>query len=167
MTLSVGITPRPGDRMTREPIPRALACDSRVLAGCLDGSASSALDRARAGGLRVGLVYDHWPAGPELRAAAARGDVIAVPDRCEVTAGRGWEERPEFVARLCAQLGVQPAACVVIAGRRPLLAAAAWIGARTVMVPDDATPLFDIRGQRLAPDLATAVDGVLVERGVR
>jgi hypothetical protein len=29
------------------------------------------------------------------------------------------------------------------------------------MVPDDATPLFDLRGQRLAPDLAAAVEDAL------
>ena len=68
---------------------------------------------------------------------------------------------PEFVARLCAQMGVAPEACLVIGGRRALLAAAAWIGARTVMVPDDSTPLFDCRGLRLAPDLESAVQGAL------
>lgn len=135
---------------------RALACEAGVVAGRFEP-----LERARAGGLRVGLVYDRWPGRAEMRDARARGDVIAVPQDDEVTTGRGDEVRPEFVARLCGQLGVAPDACVVVAGRRALLAAAVWAGARAVMVPDDATPLFELRGQRLAPDLAAAVEGAL------
>jgi hypothetical protein len=127
----------------------------------------AALERARTGGLRVGLVYDRWPSGTELGAAAERGDVIVVPQPHERTAGRDDEVRPSFVTRVCDELGVAPTDCVVVGGRRALLAAAAWAGARTVMVPDDATPLFDLRGQRLAPDIVAAVDAVLAERGVR
>jgi len=155
-----------------EAFPRALACDAGSLVGgcggAVDGrSNGAALERARAGGLRVGFVYDRWPSGAEVRAAVERGDVIVVPEVAEMTIGRERELRPAFASRLCAELGVAPPACVVVGGRRSLLAAAAWIGARTVMVPDDATPLFDVRGQRLAPDLRSAVDGVLAERGRR
>jgi hypothetical protein len=168
MTMSVVPTLRPPGRVAGRSGVRALACDAGVLAARADDpSGCLALARARARGLRVGLVYDRWPSARELVAAIDREDIIAVPEEDEMTAGGRREVRPEFVARLCAQMDVGPAACLVIGGRRALLAAAAWIGARTVMVPDDATPLFDCRGQRLAPDLASAVAGALVDGGPR
>ena len=167
MTLS-GLPTPPVEYGADGAVLRAIACDAGVLAARA-GSPSGyvALARARARGLRVGLVYDDYPSGPELRAATVHGDVIAVPEDDELTAGRDHEVRPEFVVRMCDRLGVEPAACIVIAGRRALLAAAAWVGTRTVMVPDDGTPLFDVRCQRLAPDLASAVDGALGEMAAR
>ena len=168
MTFSEVLTRPPADREAGGVVAQALVCDAGVLAGRIGGAARcTALARARLAGLRMAFVYDRWPEVLVVRTAAARGDVIAVPGDGEVTVGRGREVRPEFVARLCDILGVVAPACVVIAGRRPLLAAAAWAGALTVMVPDDGTPLFDVRGQRLAPDLAAAIDGALVGRGRR
>lgn len=166
MTLPA-VPERPPAAATADHSPlRAVACDASIFAGRPDGPTGCvALARARARGLRVGLVYDRWPPGPDVCAAEARGDVIAVPEADEVTAGQRREVRPEFVTRLCSQLGVAPGACIVIGARRGLLAAAAWVGTRTVMVPDDATPLFDVRCQPLAPNLAAALDGALVERG--
>jgi hypothetical protein len=159
MVMSVVSTQWLPDGASEAPVVCALACES----GVVDGRPEP-LERARAGGLRVGMVYDRWPSRAQVRAARARGDVIAVPRHDEVTAGRGDEVRPEFVARLCGQLGVAPSACVVVAGRRALLAAAVWAGARAVMVPDDATPPFELRGQRLAPDLTAAVEAALAAR---
>jgi beta-phosphoglucomutase-like phosphatase (HAD superfamily) len=129
----------------------------------------AALDRARAAGLRVAVVHDASPAGGgRLPDALTRVDLVAVPRGADRTNGRQGEVRPGFVRRTCRRLGVEPAACVVVGARRPLLAAAAWAGARTVMVPNDDTPLFDVRGQRhVAPDLATAVVDLLAEAGVR
>jgi hypothetical protein len=159
MVMSVVPTQWPPDGARELSVVGALACVAGVV-----GSRPEPLERARAGGLRVGLVYGRWPNDPEVRAARARGDIIAVPRHDEVTAGRGDEVRPEFVTRLCGELNVVPSACVVVAGRRALLAAAVWAGARAVMVPDDATPPFELRGQRLAPDLAAAVEAALAER---
>lgn len=155
--------------MSTEPLavetrPRALVCDAvgtlvGASGGGVDDGAVAALGLARAAGLLVAVVHDGW-----LARGLGAVDLVAVPQRAERTAGRCDEVHPRFVCRMSRQLGVEPAQCIVVGGRRPLLAAAAWVGARTVMVPNDATPLFDVRGWRhVAPDLATAVADLLIE----
>jgi beta-phosphoglucomutase-like phosphatase (HAD superfamily) len=152
----------------------ALVCDAvgtliSPAGGLVADDAAAALDRARAAGLLVAVVHDGWPdADLPLPFALAGVDLVTVPRAGDRGDGRRGEVRPRFVRRTCRRLGVEPAACVVIGARRPLLAAAAWVGARTVMVPNDATPLFDVRGHRhVAPDLATAIDGLLAGVGAR
>jgi hypothetical protein len=50
----------------------------------------------------------------------------------------------------------------VVGARRPLLSAAAWVGARTVMVAADDTPAFQYRAmRRVAIDLPAAVEELL------
>jgi hypothetical protein len=153
------------------PRVMALVCDAVGTSVDIYGNparsdgAHQALCRARAGGVRVAFVHDEWPREVDLRDAFGRGDVIVVPQTRERTTARRNELRPELVRRTCDLLGVDPVSCVVIGGRRPLLAAAAWTGARTVMVPNDATPLFDVRAMRcVAPDLATAIDAAVITK---
>jgi beta-phosphoglucomutase-like phosphatase (HAD superfamily) len=123
----------------------------------------AALGRARALAVRVAVVHDGWPASSRrLRRALGPVDLVDVPQPCERTAGRRDEVRPQFVRRICDRLGVDVTDCVVVDARRPLLAAATWAGARTVMVPSDATPPFDVRGQpHVAPHLDAALDAAL------
>jgi beta-phosphoglucomutase-like phosphatase (HAD superfamily) len=108
----------------------------------------------------VAFVHDRWPAASQRGDAAAEGDLIVVPRPAERTAAD--EVRPEFVRRACTRLGTTPDRCVVVGGRRPLLVAAAWAGAGVVMVPNESTPLFDVRALRaVAPDLPSAIDALL------
>jgi hypothetical protein len=152
------------------PGPRAVVCDAVGTLLSEGGSpvgseAVDAIVRARAAGLLVVIVHDGWPVSErDLEAVVGPVDLFAVPRAGERTTGRRDEVQPRFVLRTCRRLGVEPASCVVMGGRRGLLTAAAWVGARTVMVPNDATPLFDLRGHRhVAPDLATAI-ALLLER---
>jgi len=164
MTLIAAVPVEPRARWRS---PAALVCDAvgtlvDARGAILDAGSADALERARAAGLFVAVVHDGWPmTSRRLRDAVGPVDLVAVPCPDERTASRRDEVRPHFVRRTCRCLGVEPASCVVIGGRRPLLVAAAWAGARTVMVPNDVTPLFDLRGQCLAPDIATAIAAIL------
>ena len=123
-----------------------------------------ALDRVRRCGLLVAVVYDGDDSvGRRLGEALGPIDLALAPDPDECTYGRADEVRPRFVHRTCASLGVLPAACAVVAGRRRLLDAATWAGAATVMVPTDATPPFEVRAQRrVAADLWSALDALRI-----
>jgi beta-phosphoglucomutase-like phosphatase (HAD superfamily) len=137
----------------------ALVIDA--VGGPLDGPATRrALGRVRAAGVRIAFVHDRWPEMVHGHDASTDGDVIVVPHPAERTVVD--EVRPEFVRRVCTRLGTTPERCVVVGGRRPLLVAAAWAGAGIVMVPNESTPLFDVRALRaVAPDLASAIDALL------
>ena len=160
------------ERVEAKPV-RALLCDASGMLLSERGTpgraeVAAAIGRARSAGLLVAVIRDGWPTdgGDDLIAAIGPVDLVAVPGARERTTGRPDEVRPRFVQRTCCRLGVEPASCAVVGGRRALLAAAAWAGARTVMVPNDATPLFDLRGQRhVAPDFPAAIAVLLEPEG--
>src|SRR3954471_21201394 len=122
----------------------------------------AALARLRRADLRIGVVHDGAAAPAALRAVLGRLDVVLAACLGPRRVPGVDELGPRFVERVCVRLGFEPAACAVVGGRRPLLAAAAWVGARTFMVAADDTPAFQFRAMReVVADLPTAVDELL------
>jgi beta-phosphoglucomutase-like phosphatase (HAD superfamily) len=122
----------------------------------------TALERLRHHRLRLAVVHDGAADPDALRAALGPLDLVVAAHVGTRPGGDAGELGPLFVRRACARLGVEPAACVVVGVRRLLLAAAAWAGARTIMVYAEDTPAFQFRAMRhVVVDLPTAVDALL------
>ncbi len=137
--------------------------------------ASEALDRARAAGLRLGVVTNQSGIG---RALLTPGQVAAVNRRIEGLLGpfTTWQVCPHapddgcgcrkpaagLVRAAAADLGVRPEECVVIGDIGADVEAARAAGARSVLVPTAATLAAEVeRPPVVASDLRSAVDLVL------
>jgi HAD superfamily hydrolase (TIGR01662 family) len=140
--------------------------------------AREALDRLRHLGVRVGLVTNQSGiASGRITAAQAQSvndrveellgplDVVEV---CPHGPGDGCACRkpaPGMVKAACAELGVDPAACVVVGDIGSDVEAAAAAGAASVLVPTGTTRSDEVEAATLvAADLAEAVDLVCTGR---
>ena len=146
----------------------------------MDG-AREALDRLRAHGIRVGVAMNQSAVARGLITAAqveacnARlaelqrdGAVILSSHICFHRAEDGCACRkpaPGMVLAACAELGVDPARCVVIGDVAADLESAAAAGAAAILVPTPVTRRQEVvAAARRADDLAQAVDDVLAGR---
>jgi D-glycero-D-manno-heptose 1,7-bisphosphate phosphatase len=139
--------------------------------------AGRALELLRAAGVATGVVSNQSGIGRGLLADAdvrrvnARADVLLgglgtwvycphLPD-----AGCGCRKpRPGLVIEAARRLGVAPRDCVVIGDIAADVLAARAAGARGVLVPNAATRPEEVEtAPRTAPDLLTAVRGLLAE----
>jgi histidinol-phosphate phosphatase family protein len=176
--------------------PEALLCDrdgtlivdvpynaDPALVRPVDGVAE-ALDRARAAGLRVGVVTNQSGVArglitPEqLKQVNARlcellgpFDVIVCCPHDDPVDGEQAcgcrKPRPGLVTLAAQLLGVSTAACVLIGDTGADVAAANGAGAIGVLVPNDATMPLEVRGAaHVHGDFASAVDEVLRWRQV-
>jgi histidinol-phosphate phosphatase family protein len=140
----------------------------------VDG-AGEALDALRARGVRIGLVTNQSGVGRGLitRAQAdavnARvGELLGGFDTVQVCPHApedGCDCRkpaPGMVLAACAELGVEPARCVVIGDIAADLGAAAAAGAHGILVPTPVTLPAEVTAARhRAPTLTEAVEDVL------
>jgi histidinol-phosphate phosphatase family protein len=139
---------------------------------------SEALDRARAAGLRVGVVTNQSGVGrglitqEQLHAVNARlcellgpFDVIVCCPH-EEEAGCACRKPQPGLVRLAAELlDVGADECVMIGDTGADLAAAYGAGAIGVLVPNDRTSPLELRGvAHLQTDFASAVDEILMWR---
>jgi HAD superfamily hydrolase (TIGR01662 family) len=161
-TLIVDV-PYNGDPGLVEPVPGARA----------------ALDRLRARGIALGVVSNQSGLarglfGPaDLAAVNARVGELLGPfgtwrycPHAESEGCRCRKPAPGLVTAAAADLGVDPADCVVVGDIGADLGAAAAAGARGVLVPTPATrPAEIVAAPHVAADLAGAVD--LILDGVR
>lgn len=137
--------------------------------------ARATLDRLRANGVRVGVVTN--------QSGLARGlftevQMHAVRARIETLLGpfEAWQfcphaeedgcacrkPRPGLVLAAAAQLGVDPARCVVVGDIGADVGAAQAAGAASVLVPTPVTRAAEIAAAPVvAPDLAAAADWIL------
>jgi histidinol-phosphate phosphatase family protein len=137
--------------------------------------AAEALARLRQAGLRVVAISNQSGVGRGLLDAA---QVRAVNGRAEELLGPldGWffcphtdgdgcgcrKPKPGLVVEAASALGVRPERCVVIGDIAADVQAAQAAGAAGVLVPTPATDPEDVRrAPRVAPDIATAVAGLL------
>jgi HAD superfamily hydrolase (TIGR01662 family) len=143
-------------------------------------AAEAALDRLRAAGIRLGVVTNQSGVG---RGLISMADMTAVNQRVEEVLGpfgtwaicphdpaTGCECRkpePFLVGKAAAELGVDPADCVVIGDIGIDAAAAYAAGARAILVPTAVTRPGELAGVPVAADLDDAVAAVLGERRLR
>jgi len=134
-------------------------------------AAASALARARARGLRVGVVSNQSGIG---RGLISHGQAAAVRRRVEQLLGPfdTWQDCPHtdedrcgcrkpapgMVFAAAAELGVPPDRCVVVGDIRADVAAAHAAGAAGVLVPNEATSLADVAA---VPVVVADLDGAL------
>src|SRR3954452_19754908 len=130
------VSPDPERHATSAPCVslRAVLCDAagtlvaEVTRPAPGADVVAALARLRRAGLRIGVVHDGAAAPAALRAVLGPLDVVVAACLGRRRAPGVEELGPRFVERACARLGFEPAACAVVGARRPLLAAAAWVG---------------------------------------
>ncbi|MFQ1003277.1 HAD-IIIA family hydrolase [Modestobacter sp. SSW1-42] len=145
-----------------------------ALVAPVDG-AREALDALRARGVRIGLVTNQSGVG---RGLITRAQADAVNARvaellgpfdtvqvCPHAPEDGCDCRkpaPGMVLAACAELGVEPARCVVVGDIAADLGAAAAAGAHGILVPTPVTLPAEVTAARhRAPTLTEAVDDVL------
>jgi HAD superfamily hydrolase (TIGR01662 family) len=140
----------------------------------VDG-AREALDRLRARGVRVGVVSNQSGVArgliteEQVRAVNARlAELLGPFDTvryCPHGPDEGCDCRkpaPGMVTAACAELGVDPARCVVIGDIGADVDAAAAAGASGILVPTPVTRRSEVAAAaRTAPTLTAAVDAVL------
>jgi histidinol-phosphate phosphatase family protein len=138
-------------------------------------TARAALDRLRARGVRLGVVTNQSGVGlgcltlEQVDAVNRRVDELLGPfdtwQVCPHAPDDGCECRkpaPALVERACAELGTDPARCVVIGDIGRDVGAASAAGARGVLVPTSATRDDEIRAaDAVDPDLLAAVKRVV------
>ena len=138
--------------------------------------AREALARLRAAGVPTGMVSNQ---SGVARGLLSEDDVRAVNARVEQLLGaplgpvaycpHGPDEgcdcrkpAPGLIRRAAAELGVDPARCVVIGDIGADVEAARAAGARAILVPTPVTRAAEVAAaEEVAPDLASAVDRVL------
>ncbi|HEY0717333.1 MAG TPA: HAD-IIIA family hydrolase [Streptosporangiaceae bacterium] len=156
--------PYNGDPARVEPMPGAVAATARL----------------RAAGIRLGVVTNQSAVGRGLITVA---ELDAVNQRVEERLGPfgtwaicphrpadGCECRkpePFLIRKAAAELGVEPADCVVIGDIGADAAAAYAAGARAILVPTAVTRPQETAGLPVAASLDDAVAAVLGERGLR
>ncbi|TFV45109.1 HAD family hydrolase, partial [Blastococcus sp. TF02A-35] len=137
--------------------------------------AKEALDRLRARGVRVGVVSNQSGVArglitrEQVEACMARLDELVGPFDTVQYCPHGPEDgcacrkpAPGMVKAACAELGVDPARCVVIGDIGADVEAAAAAGASGILVPTPVTRREEVSAApRLAPDLPGAVEQVL------
>jgi HAD superfamily hydrolase (TIGR01662 family) len=143
--------------------------------------AREALDRLRTAGLRVGVVTNQSGVGSgrltleQVHAVNRRLEELLGPfdvwQVCPHAADEGCTCRkpaPGMVKDACAELGVEPARCVVVGDIGSDVEAAAAAGATGVLVPTPQTRAEEVRGVQPAdhvqPDLRSAIDALLAGR---
>jgi len=143
----------------------------------IDG-AREALDRLRAHGIRVGVAMNQSAVARGLITAAqveacnARLAELLGPFDTVQVCPHGPDDgcacrkpAPGMVLAACAELGVDPARCVVIGDVAADLESAAAAGAAGILVPTPVTRRQEVAAApRRADDLAQAVDDVLAGR---
>jgi HAD superfamily hydrolase (TIGR01662 family) len=143
----------------------------------VDG-AREALDRLRARGVRVGVVSNQSGVArgliteEQVRACMARLEELLGPFAVVRWCPHGPEDgcscrkpAPGMVKDACAELGVDPARCVVVGDIGADVDAAAAAGAVGVLVPTPVTRRSEVAAAgRTAATLAAAVDDVLAGR---
>jgi HAD superfamily hydrolase (TIGR01662 family) len=144
----------------------------------VDG-AREALDRLRAHGVRVGVVTNQSAVArglitrAQVDACNARLTELLGPFDTVQVCPHGPEDgcacrkpAPGMVLSACAELGVDPARCVVIGDVAADTDAAASAGAAGILVPTPVTRRSEVEAAvRVAEDLERAVDDVLAGRG--
>ena len=143
----------------------------------IDG-AREALDRLRAHGIRVGVAMNQSAVARGLITAAQveacntrLAELLGPFDTVQVCP-HGPDDgcacrkpAPGMVLAACAELGVDPARCVVIGDVAADLESAAAAGAAGILVPTPVTRRQEVEAAaRRADDLAQAVDDVLAGR---
>jgi histidinol-phosphate phosphatase family protein len=133
--------------------------------------APEALERARAAGVRIGVVSNQSGIARglvtidevervNLRAEALLGPLGPI-EMCPHAPGEGCDCRkpaPGLVLRAAARLGVEPAHCAVVGDIGADVEAARAAGARGVLVPTARTRREEVlAAAEVAPDLASAV----------
>jgi HAD superfamily hydrolase (TIGR01662 family) len=143
----------------------------------VDG-AREALDALRARGVRVGVVSNQSGVArglitvDQVEACMARLDQLLGPFDTVRTCPHGPDDgcacrkpAPGMVEAACAELGVDPARCVVIGDIGADVEAAAAAGAVGILVPTPVTRRQEVAAApRTAATLAAAVDDVLAGR---
>ncbi|MGY1600629.1 HAD-IIIA family hydrolase [Geodermatophilus sp. SYSU D00815] len=143
----------------------------------VDG-ARAALDRLRARGVRVGVVSNQSGVARgliterQVGACMARLEELLGPFDVVRWCPHGPDDgcscrkpAPGMVKDACAELGVDPARCVVVGDIAADVDAAAAAGAVGIMVPTPVTRRSEVAAAaRTAPTLAAAVDDVLAGR---
>jgi HAD superfamily hydrolase (TIGR01662 family) len=134
-----------------------------------------AVARLRAAGVRVGVVTNQSAVGSgrialaDVAAVNARVDVLLGPfdtwqvcphDRDEGCTCR--KPAPGMVKNACAEMGVEPARCLLIGDIGTDMEAAQAAGAHGILVPTPATRREEVASaEQVAPDLSVAVDEIL------
>jgi histidinol-phosphate phosphatase family protein len=142
--------------------------------------AAAAAARLRAAGIRLGVVTNQSAVGRGLITTA---DMVAVNQRVEDRLGPfgSWaicphdpadgcecrKPQPFLVRKAAAELGVDPADCVVIGDIGADAGAAYAAGARAILVPTAVTRPEETAGLPVAASLGDAVAAVLGERRLR
>ena len=143
----------------------------------IDG-AREALDRLRAHGVRVGVAMNQSAVArglvtrEQVDACNARLTELLGPFDTVQVCPHGPDDgcacrkpAPGMVLAACAELGVDPARCVVIGDVAADTDAAAAAGASAILVPTPVTRRAEVAAAaRLAEDLEHAVDDVLAGR---
>jgi HAD superfamily hydrolase (TIGR01662 family) len=144
----------------------------------VDG-ARGVLDRLRAHGVRVGVVTNQSAVArglitrAQVDACNARLTELLGPFDTVQVCPHGPDDgcacrkpAPGMVLAACAELGVDPARCVVIGDVATDTDAAAAAGAAGILVPTPVTRRSEVEAAvRVAEDLQQAVDDVLAGRG--
>jgi histidinol-phosphate phosphatase family protein len=139
--------------------------------------AQSALARLRAAGVPTGVVSNQSGVArgllseAQVRAVNARVEALLGPLGPWAWCPHGPEDgcdcrkpAPGLILRAAAELGVDPARCVVVGDIGADIEAARAAGARGILVPTPVTRPEEIAAAReVAPDLAAAVDRVLAD----
>ncbi|HEU4997472.1 MAG TPA: HAD-IIIA family hydrolase [Lapillicoccus sp.] len=140
----------------------------------VDGAAD-ALDRLRGAGVRIGLVTNQSGVGS---GRITHDDVLAVNRRVEAELGPfdtvQWcphrpdegcscrKPAPGMVVRACAELGADPARCVLVGDIGADVRAAEAAGGVGILVPTAATRAAEVdTAERVHPDLDSAVTAIL------
>jgi histidinol-phosphate phosphatase family protein len=143
----------------------------------MDGAAE-ALDRLRAHGIRLGVAMNQSAVArglislAQVEACNARLAELLGPFDTVQVCPHGPDDgcacrkpAPGMVLAACAELGVDPARCVVIGDVAADLESAAAAGAAGILVPTPVTRRQEVAAAtRTAGDLAEAVDDVLAGR---
>jgi HAD superfamily hydrolase (TIGR01662 family) len=137
-----------------------------------------ALDRLRAQGVRVGVVSNQSGVArglitaEQVEACMARLSELLGPFDTIRSCPHGPDDgcacrkpAPGMVTAACAELGVEPARCVVVGDSGSDVDAAAAAGAVGILVPTPVTRRSEVEAApRVAPTLGAAVDDVLAGR---
>jgi histidinol-phosphate phosphatase family protein len=142
--------------------------------------AAEALARLRGAGIRLGVVTNQSAVGlgliteAQLHAVNRRVEALLGPFGTWAVCPHHPEEgcacrkpAPGLILRAAADLGADPAQCVVIGDVGADAAAACAAGARAVLVPTARTLPAETSGVPAAPGLAAAVAAALGERRLR
>lgn len=137
--------------------------------------APQALDRLRRAGLRLGLITNQSGVGrglidqsdvvacnDEVARRLGRFDTVQTCPHVEEDACRCRKPAPGLVLDAATALGIDPADCVVVGDIEGDLDAATAAGARSILVPNEATRPDEVeRAPLVARDLNEAVDLIL------